>query len=277
VALAGHGRFGGNVGVRPAGFGFGGPGAAGAVGPRMAGPAAFAPFGLGARGFGGAFAGGPGFGGGSALTSDVLTPAAAFLGTSVSALATDLAGGKTLAQEASAKNKQASDLIDAIVAAEKTNLDNEVSAGWITSDQETALLQSYRNAVTGLVNGGPSVPRTGAQPGGLLQSAATFLGISVADLQTALRGGKTLADEATAAGKTPADLVTALEAPTRAKLDAAVSAKTITQAQEDAILARLTTMLTNLVNGTGPAGPWMGVVQASLSRVGTIAALTHRR
>ena len=152
--------------------------------------------------------------GGGILASDVLTPAAAFLGISVSTLASDLAGGKTLAQEATAKGKTASDLITAIVAAEKTNLDNEKAAGWITADQETNLVSSLTAEVTALVNNGPPVPPSGDKgAGGPLQTAATFLGLSVSDLQTALKGGKTLADEATAQGKNVNDLITALEAP----------------------------------------------------------------
>ena len=102
--------------------------------------------GPGVRGFGGtAVPAGPGGpGGGGVLISDVLTPAAAFLGISVSTLASDLNGGKTLAQEATAKGKTAADLINAIVAAQKTNLDNQKAAGWITADQETALLRATR-------------------------------------------------------------------------------------------------------------------------------------
>src|SRR5262249_21134019 len=148
------------------------------------------------------------------------------------------------------------DLITAIVNAQKANLDNEKAAGWITADQETALVDAYTSAVTELVNNGPPVPPSGklAAPNGPLQLASSYLGISVSDLQTALQNGKTLADEVAAAGngKTVAGLVAALEAPAKSKLDAAVKAGSITQSQEDAILARITTGLTNMVNATRP-------------------------
>src|SRR4051794_24539276 len=75
--------------------------------------------GLGGPGFGGPGFGGPRGGGGGILAADVLTPAADYLGISVSTLQSDLKGGKTLAQEATAKGKTASGLVDAIVAAEK--------------------------------------------------------------------------------------------------------------------------------------------------------------
>src|SRR5436190_23844506 len=91
--------------------------------------------GFGMRGFGPGFAG-PGMGdrhgGPGALVIDSLTPAADYLGISVSTLQTDLKGGKTLAQEATAKGKSASGVVDAVVAAEKKVLDSENAAGWIT-------------------------------------------------------------------------------------------------------------------------------------------------
>ena len=54
-------------------------------------------------------------------------------------------------------------------------------------------------------------------------------------------------------GKTVAGLVTALEAPAKTKLDEAVKNNDITQAQENAILAKMTTHLTNMVNGVKPS------------------------
>jgi hypothetical protein len=247
-------------GMRAGGFGpaglFGG-------GPMMFGPGPF-----GARGFaiGIGGPGGPGGpGGGGVLTSDVLTPAAAFLSISVQTLTGDLAGGKTLAQEATAKGKTASDLIDAIVKSQQTNLDNEKAAGWITADQETAILAKYKDAVTDLVNNGPPVPPAEkAGVGGPLQTAATFLGMSVSDLQAALKSGKSLADVAKDKGKSVDDLVTALLAPAKTKLDQAVTDKQITQAQETAILNHMTTALTNLVNNTKPSETKMNGVRMSL-------------
>jgi len=107
-------------------------------------------FGPGFRfGFGLGFPGGPGFGikfgGGGVTYADVLTPAADYLNVSLSTLQSDLKGGKTLAQEATAKGKTASGLVDAIVAAEKKVLDAQNAAGWLTDAQESAtrLLRSF--------------------------------------------------------------------------------------------------------------------------------------
>jgi hypothetical protein len=226
------------------------------------------PFGFGLRG-GPGFFGGPGFGpgprGGAArlLGADVLTPAADYLGISLATLQSDLKGGKTLAQEATAKGKTASGLVDAIVAAEQKVLDSQKAAGWLTDAQETAVLARVKDAVTALVDNGPPVPRT-AQPG-LLQLAAGYLGISVGDLQSDLRSGKTLADEAGAKGKTVDGLVQALLAPVKTNLDKHVSSGDITQAQETSVLNRLTTRLTDLVNGKH-GGRTAGALQNAIGK-----------
>jgi hypothetical protein len=267
LAAPGHGRFGARLaavhgGFGPfagarlgglgGGFGLGGPGR-GFAGPAFGGP-----------GFGGPGGGGPRGGGAGILTADVLTPAASFLGVSASTLVADLKSGKTLAQEATAKGKTAADLISAIVASEKTVLDAENAAGWITDAQETSLLSGLTTQITGLVNAGPPVPPT--RKPGLLETAATYLGISVSDLQTALKSGKTLADEATANGKTVDGLVTALTAQAKTNLDAAVAAGTITAAQEQTLLTNITQRTTDLVNNAKPASKTMSKMQALFRR-----------
>jgi hypothetical protein len=231
----GFGAFGGpaRFGFGPAGFGMG----------MMGGPGKGFGFVIGGPGM----MGGPG-GGAAVLNADVLSAAASFLGISDTALQADLKGGKTLAQEATAKGKTADDLITAIVNAQKTVYDGENAAGWITDTQETALLAQFKDDVTQLVNAGPPVPPQTKQ--GLLQSAASYIGISVSDLLTALQGGKSLGQVATDNGKTVDGLVAALTAPAKTKLDAAVAAGDITAAQEQTLLTNLTARVTDLVNNT---------------------------
>jgi hypothetical protein len=180
----------------------------------------------------------------------VISAAATCLKISATTLTSDLNGGKTLAQEASNNNSSVSDLITCLVAAQTKVYDNEKAAGWITADQETSLVASYTKEVTELVNNGPPVPPSGnGGQSGPLQLAATYLGVSVSDLQTDFKNGESLADVVgNTTGKTVDGLVQALLAPTQTKLDAAVTAKTITSAQETAILNKLTTALTNFVN-----------------------------
>jgi hypothetical protein len=221
------------------------------------------PFG-GAGPFGGFGLGGLRAGGAGLLGMDILTPAASYLGISAADLQSDLKSGKTLGQEATAKGKTASGLVDAIVAAEQKVLDADKAAGWLTDDQETALLARMKDAIAELVSSGPPVPKV-AQPG-LLQSAADYLAISVGDLQSDLRSGKSLADEAAAKGKTVDGLVQALLAPVKSELDSRVKAGDITQAQEDAILDKMKTALTNLANRK-PASKTASALESALRHV----------
>src|SRR6516164_8282719 len=61
---------------------------------------------------------------------------ASYLGLSASELQSDLQGGKTLTQIATAQGKAVSGLEAAMVADAKSHLDGEVTAGTITSAQE---------------------------------------------------------------------------------------------------------------------------------------------
>jgi hypothetical protein len=274
MASSGKGRFGARaISARGGGFGpfvgggFGGFGGQG-VGFGFGGGFSLGGSARGGLGLGGP--GGPGRGGpagdASILSADVLTPAASFLGVSVATLEADLKGGNSLAQEATVKGKTAADLITAIVASEKTVLDAENAAGWITDTQETTLLTNITNQVTQLVNAGPPVPPAAQTASGPLQTAATYLGISVSDLQSDLKSGKTLADEATANGKTVDGLVTALTAQAKTTLDAQVTAGTITAAQEQTLLTNLTTQVTNFVNNTKPSSTQMTKLEKLLRR-----------
>jgi len=266
-----NGRFGPRTsvnGFRAGGFG---PGGLMGGGITFGGPG-FGGFGLGRPGLMG-----PGMrGGGSAslLSGDVLTQAANCLNMKLTDLETALKGGKSLSDVAGGGSK-ATDLINCIVKGETTNLDAAVAAGWLTSDQETALEKQLTNQVTDLVDNGPPVPPSGAQSGGLLQLASNYLGIGVSDLQSDLKSGKTLASLLTGS-QTVQQLVTALEAPVQSSLDKAVSAGNITQDQETAILSKLTTRLTNFVNGTKPTTAQMSSLQKSVSKYVTLSFLKHR-
>lgn len=87
-----------------------------------------------------------------------------------------------------------------------------------------------------------------------LAAAATYLGLSEADLRAELQSGKTLAQIAEAKKKPVDGLEKALAAETKTKLDAAVAAGKLTQAQADELQARMTEHLDDLVNGTGGPG-----------------------
>ena len=88
-----------------------------------------------------------------------------------------------------------------------------------------------------------------------LDAAAAYLGLTSTVLQSDLSAGKTLAQVAGAtSGKTVDGLIAALVAAEKTEWDARVTAGTLTQAQETAMLPTLTQRFTDFVNGTGGHG-----------------------
>ncbi len=91
--------------------------------------------------------------------------------------------------------------------------------------------------------------------GANLAAVTSYLGISAATLKSDLRSGKTLAQIADSTpNKSAAGLIQTLVTDAQTQLAAAVSAGKLTQSQSDAISTNLTQAITNLVNGTFPAG-----------------------
>ena len=84
---------------------------------------------------------------------------------------------------------------------------------------------------------------------------ATALGISEADLTTALQSGKSLADVAAANNVDVQKVIDALVADARTEIAADVTAGTLTQAQADTQLANVVQRITDRVNHAGKGGP----------------------
>ena len=161
---------------------------------------------------------------------DFLDPLASFLGISTSDLQTALRNGQTLAQIAQAHGKSASDVKTFLTNQLKTNLDKEVAAGRITSQQETTILNNASSRFDNMINngfksGGPGRPfghgfGPGPGPMGMyLSTVAQTLGMNEADVRTELQNGKTLAQIAQEHGKTANDLETAIINSIKPQLD----------------------------------------------------------
>ena len=97
---------------------------------------------------------GPGFGhrGGQHGFVD-FAAAAKYLGVTEANLRTSLEDGDTLAEIAKAKGKTAAGLVDALVAAARTDLDEKVAAGRITAAQRTSILADLESRLEGVVSG----------------------------------------------------------------------------------------------------------------------------
>ncbi len=105
--------------------------------------------------------GGRGPGGGPASQA-----IASYLGIMASALQSDLKGGQTLAQVATAQGKTVAGLEAAILADGKSHLDAGVAAGRLTSAEEATMLADLSSHVADIVNSaGPPAGAPGGGPG----------------------------------------------------------------------------------------------------------------
>src|SRR5438093_10235750 len=167
---------------------------------------------------------------------NILATTATYIGITEADLRTALQTGQTLAQIAVAHGKTRDGLIAALSAE-------------ATKQITTAVDQPGTN-VSG--PGGRGEP--GFRTFNDEAAAATYIGITEADLRTKLQAGQTLAQIATAAGKTRDGLIAALVADGNTKIEAALAAGKITAAQATAQKASLTTRVTAQVDATRPAG-----------------------
>jgi hypothetical protein len=94
--------------------------------------------------------GGPGF-----LFGDKLDAAAKYLGLSESALRDQLQDGKSLADVAKAQSKDVNGLEDAILAAQKADLDKAVSDKKLTQSQADDIYNRLKDRIDDVVNGKP--------------------------------------------------------------------------------------------------------------------------
>src|SRR5207244_7157774 len=135
-------------------------------------------------------------------------------------------------------------------------VDAAVAAGTITRAQGDELKSRIESGDFPLFfgGGGPGFHHGGFFGG--LDAAATYLGLTNAELRTQLESGKTLAQVAQDKGKSVDGLIQALVDDAKTHLDAAVTAGRLTQAQEDSILTDLKQHITDLVNGKAPNRPF---------------------
>jgi hypothetical protein len=175
---------------------------------------------------------------GGAHGSDLFSAAATYIGISADELRTELGTDKSLTDVAVAHGKTRDGLVQALVAADAQKI-------------ETLVDQKGIGAQRG--PGGVSVI------GDQLAAAATYLGVSTADLQTKLQSGQTLAQVADAtSGKSRDGLIAAMVDDAKAKIASAQQAGTITADQATELNNTLTDRVTRRVDSTRPAGPHFG-------------------
>jgi hypothetical protein len=131
-----------------------------------------------------------------------------------------------------------------------------LGAGAVFAASPTPSVTPAASSGTGQVTGGN--PFGHAETVSDASVVAKAIGISEADLNTALSSGQTVAAIAKAHNVDPQTVINALVTDGLNELAAQVKAGTITQAQADAQKAAVTQRATDQVNGTftgGPGGP----------------------
>ncbi len=164
-----------------------------------------------------------------------------------------------------------SDLESALSKAEDAQLDQAVKDGRLTQQQADQIKKHRQRS--GRVLGGPGAGPVGpggpggpgfgfrgprgehfGGPGGVIDSVAGAIGVSVNDLFSELRDGKTLEQIAKAHGKSLDDVKSAAKTAFAKELDAAVKADRLTRSEADAILERLPKLIDHL-GERGIGGP----------------------
>jgi polyhydroxyalkanoate synthesis regulator phasin len=199
---------------------------------------------------------GPRDGGGLKVAADAI-------GIDVATLRTELQGGKTIAQVASAHNISAQTAIDKMVADANAHIDQAVKDGKLTAAQAATEKAEVVARVTKMVNelppaggsggpGGPHGPREGAAGG--LKVAADAIGIDQATLKAELQGGKTIGQVAAAHNVRAQTVIDKLVADPNAHIDQAVKDGKMTAAQAATEKAEVVARVTKMVNELPPAG-----------------------
>ena len=146
-----------------------------------------------------------------------------------------------------------SELTAALKNALKSRVDAAVAAGRLTPAEGQAMKERIDAGEVPLFGLGPGRGHHVHGMHGGLGAAASYLGMTEANLRTALEDGKTLAQVARGKGKSVDGLVDAMVADAKGDLADAVKAGRITQAEKQRIQADLEERITDLVNGERPA------------------------
>ncbi|HET9506330.1 MAG TPA: hypothetical protein VFO81_00185 [Gaiellaceae bacterium] len=144
-------------------------------------------------------------------------------------------------------------LEDALEGALENRVDDAVADGRLTEEQGEALKERIRSGEV------PLLGLRGGRHGGALQhargialdTAASYLGVTAAELRESLADGKSLAEVAEAEGKPVDGLVDALVDAARTRLDGAVESGRLTDAQRDEMLETLEARIREGVNHAG--------------------------
>lgn len=195
-----------------------------------------------------------------------LSVAATVLGMKEDDLYAELEAGKSIAQVAEAAGVDVQKVIDAIVAHHSERIAAHVAEGKLTQEQADAMLARTKEMATSLVNnvGLPAHGEKGEHRSKMghakfvSEGLASVLKLSVTELHTQLRNGKSLAAIAEAQNVDIAKVKDVLTSEFKAHLDEAVATGKHTQSEVDTKLEQFTTRLDDMVNGVRPQAEMRG-------------------
>ncbi|KAG2870806.1 hypothetical protein PC115_g25016 [Phytophthora cactorum] len=164
--------------------------------------------------------------------------------------------GSTIAEVAASKNVDVQTVIDTLVAAQKTELQQRLTDGKLTQTQFDERLATLTQSITDLVNGNLSEVGAGGRggfggPGAerYTEELASVLGITTDELKEAREAGSTIAEIAAAKNVDVQTVVDKLVAAQKANLQQKLTDGELTQAQYDERAADITQRVTDLING----------------------------
>ena len=174
-------------------------------------------------------------GGGAAIAADRLTP--------------EQESDAVVADVAKQLGVDASELDAALKKALSNRVDAAVEAGQITEAQGEEMKARIAAGEVPLVGVGGKGLHVRGHHFADLDAAASYLGLTAAELKTSLSDGSTLAEIATEKGKSVDGLKDALVTAAKADLAEAVKDGRLTEAQQAEIVADLPDRIDDLVNG----------------------------
>jgi len=204
------------------------------------------------------------------IYSSLLEETAKYLGLTVAELRAKLPGTTLSAIAGTTAGKTQSGLAAALQNAVNAAIDEALAEAKITKEQadkakaespaqiKRFVEQTYpqARAPKTTTRDLPKAPvramKVGEFIGDIYSAGRTYLGLSQADLLTALRDGKTLGDVATSVGKNKADLIATITAAANTKIDKAATDGKLTAEQATALKAQVGPAVTKLVEAKVP-------------------------
>jgi hypothetical protein len=197
------------------------------------------------------------------IVRDLLGESAKYLGLTPKDLHAKLPGTSLGKIADSTPNKSRAGLVTALSVAANEDITKALAEKKITDDQAKKLRDGLAAEITKLVDRTwptKPAPRAAALPnvkaflGDLLQTARDYLGgMTLQDVTTAMRSGKSLGDIANERGKSRDGLVLALTTAANTRIDQAAAANKITAEQAVALKSKVAAEIANFVDRKHPA------------------------